>query len=124
MKERIVLIVDDDSGVRLAIRRIVARNLANFTLVEAINGVKALQVVQDRKGEIDLIFCDVDMPVMTGDEFLREAFVDYPHLESKVLVTGNVSGRSFFRNRSLPHIRKPFHTMQMLRAIEEVLNEA
>jgi len=66
-----VLIVDDSS----VMRKIVARSLqqAGLTItqvLEAGNGSEALAVVQREK--VDLILCDINMPVMDGLEFVKQ----------------------------------------------------
>ncbi len=66
------LIVDDSS----VMRKIVERSLRQAGLeleevVEAGNGAEALAALG--KGAVDLILCDINMPVMDGLEFVRAA---------------------------------------------------
>ncbi len=70
MKDLKVLIVDDSS----VMRKIVERSLrqAGLTLsevLEASNGAEGLAAVE--KGGLDMIFSDINMPVMDGLEFLK-----------------------------------------------------
>jgi two-component system chemotaxis response regulator CheY len=65
------LIVDDSS----VMRKIVARSLRRAGIgishvVEAGNGVEALGALRDNK--VDLILCDINMPVMDGLEFVKQ----------------------------------------------------
>jgi two-component system chemotaxis response regulator CheY len=65
------LIVDDSS----VMRKIVERSLRQAGIelekvVEAGNGAEALGVLRDNP--VDLILCDINMPVMDGLEFVRE----------------------------------------------------
>jgi two-component system chemotaxis response regulator CheY len=65
------LIVDDSS----VMRKIVARSLrqAGIDLAEVLeagNGAEALGVLQ--KNQVDLILCDINMPVMDGLEFIKQ----------------------------------------------------
>ena len=64
------LIVDDSSTMR----KIVERSLRGAgvplsTVFEAGNGAEALTVLQANR--VDLILCDVNMPVMDGLEFVK-----------------------------------------------------
>ena len=64
------LIVDDSS----VMRKIVERSLRQAGIelekvVEAANGAEALAALQDNA--VDLILCDINMPVMDGLEFVR-----------------------------------------------------
>ena len=65
------LIVDDSS----VMRKIVERSLrqAGLSLAQALeagNGAEALAAVQNNK--VDLILCDINMPVMDGLEFVKQ----------------------------------------------------
>jgi two-component system chemotaxis response regulator CheY len=66
------LIVDDSA----VMRKIVERSLRQAgidldTVVEAGNGAEALGALRDHA--VDLILCDINMPVMDGLEFVRQA---------------------------------------------------
>lgn len=67
-----VLIIDD----ALHMRRLIARMLehANFTTLEASNGLQGLQLMKEQKP--DVVTCDISMPVMNGYEFLQAAKQD------------------------------------------------
>jgi two-component system chemotaxis response regulator CheY len=65
------LIVDDSS----VMRKIVERSLRQAGIelekvVEAGNGAEALGVLRDN--QVDLILCDINMPVMDGLEFVHQ----------------------------------------------------
>lgn len=65
-----VLIVDDSS----VMRKIVERSLRQADIklgevMEASNGMEALAVLSEKK--VDLILCDINMPVMDGLEFVK-----------------------------------------------------
>ncbi|MGA7694249.1 MAG: response regulator [Candidatus Sulfotelmatobacter sp.] len=65
------LIVDDSS----VMRKIVDRSLRQAGIeisqtFEAGNGAEALTVLQDTR--VDLILCDINMPVMDGLEFIKQ----------------------------------------------------
>jgi two-component system chemotaxis response regulator CheY len=65
------LIIDDSS----VMRKIVERSLRQAGIdlapvLEAGNGAEALVVLQEH--QVDLILCDVNMPVMDGLEFIKQ----------------------------------------------------
>lgn len=65
------LIVDDSS----VMRKIVERSLRQAGIdlekvVEASNGAEALAALRDNP--VDLVLCDINMPVMDGLEFVRQ----------------------------------------------------
>jgi predicted signal transduction protein with EAL and GGDEF domain/DNA-binding response OmpR family regulator len=63
-----ILVVDDDAGGRRLTRATLAR--AGFDVVEAENGQKAIEVLQN--GMPDLILLDVSMPIKDGFETCAE----------------------------------------------------
>jgi len=66
-----VLIVDDSSVMRKIVERSLRQAGVNITQVlEAGNGAEALCVVN--RAKVDLILCDINMPVMDGLEFVKQ----------------------------------------------------
>lgn len=66
-----ILIVDDSGMMRKMIRRVLALvDVPIDEIFEAANGVDALTILQEH--EIDVLLTDINMPVMTGTELLRE----------------------------------------------------
>jgi len=66
-----LLIVDDSSIIRKSLRK--ALGLAEIELgqvFEAANGQEALDLL--KKEWVDLIFLDINMPVMNGMEFMKQ----------------------------------------------------
>jgi two-component system, chemotaxis family, chemotaxis protein CheY len=71
--DKIKALIVDDSSV---MRKIVERSLRQAGIeiekvVEASNGAEALTALQNN--QVDLILCDINMPVMDGLEFVRQA---------------------------------------------------
>ena len=66
-----ILIVDDSAVMRAMIKRVTTvAGLPIGTVYEAGNGREALDVLERHR--IHFLFTDVNMPVMTGTELLRE----------------------------------------------------
>jgi len=66
-----LLIVDDSSVMRKIVERSLRQAGLNIAQVlEAGNGAEALSVV--KQGKVDLILCDINMPVMDGLEFVKQ----------------------------------------------------
>jgi two-component system chemotaxis response regulator CheY len=63
-----VLVIDDSMMVRQQVGR--ALMAAGFSVVEAIDGIDALQKLANNP-EMRLVVCDVNMPRMNGIEFLE-----------------------------------------------------
>ena len=65
------LIVDDSSVMRKIVERSLRQAGINLSDVfQAGNGAEALGVLKDN--QVDLILCDINMPVMDGLEFIKQ----------------------------------------------------
>lgn len=68
MSRRTILVVEDNQLNRNILVGILADQ---YTVLEAENGKEALEILEQRKGDIALILLDVMMPVMDGYTFLK-----------------------------------------------------
>lgn len=66
-----VLIVDDEPEIRLILSDYLWETSQNVNILEAENGIEALEILQTV--EPDLILCDIKVPQMNGMEFLKIA---------------------------------------------------
>ena len=63
-----VLIIDDERGIRRALREIL--EFEEIRVSEAENGKEGFKMIQENT--YDLVFCDIKMPFMDGMEVLNE----------------------------------------------------
>ena len=68
--DKCILIVDDESRMRKLIKDFLA--VKGFSILEAEDGEKALQVYEENSQKIDLILLDVMMPKLDGWSVLRQ----------------------------------------------------
>jgi two-component system, chemotaxis family, chemotaxis protein CheY len=119
-----VLIVDDSS----VMRKIVERSLRQADIklgevMEASNGMEALAVLNEKK--VDLILCDINMPVMDGLEFVK-ALPKVPNAKGVPVVMITTEGSEGHVVQALSagahgYIRKPFTPDQVKDHILPVL---
>jgi two-component system chemotaxis response regulator CheY len=118
-----VLAVDDASIMRRIIGRCVQE--LGGELLEAENGKQALEVLAANPGQINLIFLDWNMPVMTGFEALVEikknpATKDIP----TVMATTEAGKADILKAISAgasAYIVKPFQKETLVAKIKEIL---
>jgi two-component system, chemotaxis family, chemotaxis protein CheY len=67
-----VLIVDDQPVIRGVVRSALEKLERGLTVIEADNGDDALAIM--RNTPVDIIFCDIQMPGITGPEALAHAY--------------------------------------------------
>ena len=105
-----VLIVDDSAMMRTIIRRAVQLTGVEVgRLHEAANGREALAVLEAQP--VDTVFTDLNMPVMSGTELLREmATRDWDHIRRVIVSTdGSSARREEVRDLKVQmYVEKPF----------------
>jgi two-component system chemotaxis response regulator CheY len=70
-----ILIVDDSAMMRAMIKRVLGiTDVPVGAIYEAGNGAEALQVLE--RHDVDVLFTDINMPVMNGTELLRTVAAD------------------------------------------------
>ena len=118
------LIVDDSS----VMRKIVERSLRQAGIVltrvfEAGNGAEALSVLTENR--VDLILCDINMPVMDGLEFIK-ALAGVPNAKGVPVVMITTEGSEAHVVQALScgargYIRKPFTPDQVKEQVIPIL---
>ena len=125
--EKIRALIVDDSSV---MRKIVERSLrqAGIDLAEvreAGNGAEALAILEE--DSVDLILCDINMPVMDGLEFVRQLqAMDAAKRAPVVMITTEGSESHVVQALSLGargYIRKPFTPDQVKEHVIPVLEQ-
>ena len=106
-----ILIVDDSTTMRMVIRRVVSLTEVPINHVyEARNGREALTVLESNT--VHAMFTDINMPVMNGEELLREAAKrsDWDDILRIVVSTdGSKLRREEARNLKVSlYVEKPF----------------
>ncbi|HPQ40340.1 MAG TPA: sigma-54 dependent transcriptional regulator [bacterium] len=81
MTTQLILVVDDEAGIRRSMRMIL--EYSGYTVTEAEDGPTALALA--RKHRPDLVLLDVKMPGMDGLEVLEKLMEDYPGLPVIIL---------------------------------------
>ena len=106
-----VLVVDDSAMMRMVLRKSLdMAKVHALEIVDATNGVEAMKMIQE--GKFDLMFCDLNMPGMNGDELLERLSkikgVDIPPI---VIVSSEATPQRIERlhcDRVIGVLRKPF----------------
>lgn len=118
------LIVDDSSVMRKIVERSLRQAGVNLTQVlEAGNGAEALAVLE--QNQVDLILCDINMPIMDGLEFVKQlAGVSNAKDVPVVMITTEGSESHVVQALSCGargYIRKPFTADQVKEHVLPVL---
>jgi two-component system, cell cycle sensor histidine kinase and response regulator CckA len=119
--EGTILLVEDEEGLRA----LNARGLASrgYTVIEASNGVEALEKLEKRGGQVDLVVSDVVMPEMDGPTLFKELRRRIPDV--KVIFVSGYAEDAF--EKSLPgndrpaFLPKPFTLKQLVATVKETM---
>jgi CheY-like chemotaxis protein len=115
-----VLLIDDEPGVQMALRRLLQRS--GYELTVARNGREGLAALAERSYEA--ILCDMRMPELDGPAFYRELIQHYPQMERRVIfLTGDVlspQGEAFLRQAHRPYLLKPFCAQDVRYLLQQV----
>jgi two-component system cell cycle sensor histidine kinase/response regulator CckA len=118
-----ILLVEDEEGLRgLNARGLRSRG---YGVLEAGNGVEAIELIDSHDGTIDLVVSDVVMPEMDGPALLKELRKRSPNL--KIIFVSGYAEEAFAK--SLPEggqfefLAKPFTLKQLIAKVKDTMAE-
>jgi len=122
MKEKRILIVDDEPDVNLALRTVLEDN--NF-IVDSFNDL--LRALENFKADLyDLIILDIKMPKKDGFEVYKEILKIDNRVKVCFLTAGDINYRSL--KETFPtldenqFIRKPIENIELIKQIHKIIN--
>ncbi len=118
---RHVLVVEDEPLVRRAARRILEREGCH--VLEASDGVAALELCEKTGAPIDLVVTDMVMPKMNGRELAERLAQTYPNIAVLLMsgYTDEVVVSRAMQARGATFLQKPFAPEALLRKAEQAL---
>jgi two-component system cell cycle sensor histidine kinase/response regulator CckA len=116
-----ILLVEDEEGLR----SLNARGLRSrgYSVIEASNGIEALEALEYKDGAIDLVVSDVVMPEMDGPTLLKTMRGRNPDLKI-IFVSGYAEDafeKSLPENQQFAFLPKPFTLSQLVAAVKETM---
>jgi len=116
-----ILLVEDEEGLR----SLNARGLRSrgYSVIEASNGIEAMEALEEKNGAIDLVVSDVVMPEMDGPTLLKEMRARNPNLKI-IFVSGYAEDafeKSLPENEQFAFLPKPFTLTQLVAAVKETM---
>ncbi len=116
-----LLIVEDDYAVRVTIMELM--QMHGYSCYSASNGEEALRQVRDIVPA--LIICDVNMPVMDGNDFTKKlrSIPAYAHIPV-IMLTANVTEIDKIKgliSGAVDYITKPFNNNELVLKVGNIL---
>ena len=116
-----LLIVDDSTVMRMTVSTILKET--GYEVIEAENGQVALDKAM--KTSVDLIICDVNMPVMDGLTFARKIKEQPSYRFIPIIMLTTVTGQSEMEAGKAAGVKawmvKPFEKAKLLGAVAKLL---
>ena len=92
-------------------------------MIEAGNGIEALQEMEKRGGEVDIVVSDVVMPEMDGPALMKELKKRKPDI--KIIFVSGYAEEAFDKNlpdqAQFNFLPKPFTLKQLVRVVKETM---
>ena len=119
-----ILLVEDEDGLR----SLNARGLRSrgYSVIEAANGVEAMEALEEKNGAVDLVVSDVVMPEMDGPTLLREMRKRNPNLKI-IFVSGYAEeafDKSLPENEQFAFLAKPFALSALVEKVKETMTSS
>jgi two-component system response regulator FlrC len=114
-QDTLILIVEDDDSLRAALCETL--EIAGYSTVAAESAAQALDILQDRR--VNLVFCDVQMAGMKGDEFLLHSKQRWPRVPVVLMTAYGVVEQAVtaMQHGAADYISKPFEAGVLLETV-------
>jgi CheY-like chemotaxis protein len=117
-----ILVIDDDSQIRMLLRRILENE--GYIVYEAADGKRGIDLLHIHN--IELVITDIIMPEKEGLETILDIRHEFPNMKIIAISGGGKTGlpdflpaaKKFGAHRTLP---KPFGKSELLDAVNGVL---
>jgi len=117
MRNRCILVVDDDDFVRAFIRRVLQSE--HFAVIDFADPVEALEALPSFSHELAAIITDFTMPHINGINFARKLANKLPHIPI-LMISGSNEGP--IEDSGLCFLGKPFGPRTLVQALRGLIN--
>ena len=117
-----ILVVDDETAVRRFAARVLERD--GFAVVEAVDGVNALEIVRDQGSSLHAVVSDIVMPRMNGVELMDALSISHPELPV-ILMSGYATAALSEMGIASPCsiLPKPFPAERLLAEVHRCIGQ-
>jgi two-component system cell cycle sensor histidine kinase/response regulator CckA len=117
-----IFLVEDEESVRTLTRTLLEE--AGYTVIEASNGIQALEAAGSYSRPIHLLLTDVVMPGMNGPTLADSMLVTHPKMKALCTsgYTSTFANFSGLVDRGVRLLQKPFSRDMLLRKVREVID--
>ena len=119
-----ILVAEDEPMVRRLVVNLLRRE--GHEVIEADNGARAVEMVCELEGPLDLLFLDAVMPEMDGKETYERIVALRPGVRAIFSsgYAGDMLPSAFIEAHGLRLVPKPYDTKTLLAAVDAALNRS
>lgn len=126
MINKTILIIDDDQSIRESLTQVL--EYENYNVLTAIHGKNAIDILLNLPANLlpDLILLDMMMPIMDGQEFLKQMGENYKNQFGSIPIIAisaqmhvNVTGT----NRPVAIVKKPMDIDDLFEIVEKYIKK-
>jgi CheY-like chemotaxis protein len=123
MPREVVLVVDDYADSRVTVRELLEEH--GYQVAEAANGQEALDFLVAGVPRVKLIVLDLQMPVMSGWQFLRvlDSYVRLSAIPVLVVSAHHVRNEEM-RSTIVGFLKVPYRTEQLMALVDDCCGTA
>ncbi len=116
-----ILVIEDEESVRVVVRETLTH--FGYAVKEASSVEKAMQMLEEDFGNIDIVLTDIVMPGQSGVDFYEKAVQQWPALKIIFMsgYTKKDSTQQILRE-GLPFLQKPFRPKDLVLMIRRTLD--
>ena len=119
-----ILIVEDEEIIRKLNKEYLGK--FNYRVIEASNGLEAIEVVTDYNGKIDLVLLDTCLPDMSADEVFKRIIAARPDL--KVILNSCAESEAVAKDildkGAHGLINKPYPLVKLSRELKQMFDRS
>lgn len=121
-----ILLVEDEDMLRGLIRELL--EIKGYTVLEASQGVEAIEVFKQNGKPVDLVLTDVVMPHMSGSDLVDKLRKEHPTLKV-IFMSGYTGANNAAIHKSLEmpgvaFLQKPFRLNALISQVEDLIQAA
>jgi two-component system, cell cycle sensor histidine kinase and response regulator CckA len=118
-----ILLVEDEDMLRGLIRELL--EIKGYAVLEASQGVEAIDLLRQKGEPVDLVLTDVVMPHMSGSELVERLRKEHPTLRV-IFMSGYTGANNAAIHKSLEmpgvaFLQKPFRLNALITQVEDLL---
>ncbi len=116
-----VLVVEDEEAILRLIAKILTK--LGYSVLTSSSAQKAINLVKDHPGDIDLLITDVIMPEMNGRDLAKRLLALRPDIKCLFMsgYTASVIGKQGVLDEGMHFMQKPFSSKVLAAKVREVL---